>query len=641
MKKSRITSIILIFLLIASTATCAFASTPKDLTPPQAAEQLDTLNTTLGNKYFTTTGKSYSNSDGDTCNMGQVIKAAWFKTAVNNKIPTTTSTSETFLHYYNGSTLTRGWSCCGFANYAEWYLFAQQNADTVKVKEIEFVKFNKSNMQKYAQIGDVIRLGNSTSGGAHSAILYSIADDYIYVIDSNWGYTNKVTKHKINYSAYTYVGISRAQNYDYATGYYTIKASNTLNMRDSSSSSGALLTKVPTGTVVKVTETEKNWGKYQYNGITGWSNMDYMTFNGTYVNEVSFDAGGGTGTMEPFYYDVGTGFNAPASKFKKDGYKFIGWYLKNEDLNEWRCKNKETGKMAWLKESEMTASDEIFLYPVNQISNLASRYSNSSKQRLYAQWKKLVDIKDLNVKLESGTYFCDGTEKTPAVTIPNLTNGKDYTVTYIDNVLPGTATIIINGIGEYIGTVVRTFNIELEAPEPSPANVAASGKIKLTWPAVPGADHYEIYRAASSSGIYKKMYTTSKTTYTNTSAEAGKMYYYKVKAICDAEASVNSAFSAKVSRRCDLARPVVKSSLTSSKAVKLTWAKIEGADRYKIYRSTSKNGTYKNIFTTTNCNFTNKSVTKGKTYYYKVKAIYDANTAANSAYSTIVSKKVQ
>lgn len=641
MKKSRITAVILIVMMIASTATCAFASTPKDLTPPQAAEQLDNLNTVLGNKYFTTTGKSYASSDGDTCNMGQVIKASWFKTAVNNKVPTTTSTSGTFLHYYNGGTLTRGWSCCGFANYAEWYLFAQQNADTVKIKEIDFVKFTKANMQKYAQIGDVLRLGNSTSGGAHSAILYSIADDYIYVIDSNWGYTNKVTKHKINYSAYTYVGISRAQNYDYATGYYTIAASNTLNMRDSASSSGTLLTKVPTGTVVKVTETEKNWGKYEYNGMTGWSNMDYMTFNGTYVNEVTFDAGGGTGTMEPFYYDVGTGFSAPACAFEKEGYKFIGWYLKNEDLNEWRCKNKETGKMAWLKESEMTASDEIFLYPVNQISNLSSRYSNSSSQRLYAQWQKLTDIKDLSVKLDSGTFFCDGTEKKPEVTISGLTEGSDYTVTYINNVLPGTATVIITGMGDYTGTVVKTFSIQLESPEPKASNVESSGKIKLTWAAVPGADRYEVYRATSSSGAYKKMFTATGTSYTNTTAVAGKLYYYRVKAICDADASSNSAFSAKVSRRCDLARPSVKASLTSSKAVKLTWAKVEGADRYKIYRATSKNGTYTRIYTTTKSTFTNKSVASGKTYYYKVKAIYDDNSAANSAYSTVVYKKVQ
>ena len=74
-----------------------------------------------------------------------------------------------------------------------------------------------------------------------------------------------------------------------------------------------------------------------------------------------------------------------------------------------------------------------------------------------------------------------------------------------------------------------------------------AGNPTLTWNAVTGASQYEIYRATSQSGTYTKMFTTTKTSYTNTSAKAGTTYYYKVKAISKVRSTANSAFSTVVS----------------------------------------------------------------------------------------------
>jgi len=644
----RFTTIALVLILVASTATCVFASTPENLTSPQVVERLNNLSSKLAGKYFTTTGKEWTSNVGDTCNMTEVIKSKTFKSKVDDFVPDQTGVSGTFRHFYNGGTLTRGWSCCGFANYAEWYLFARKTSDTVQVKEIDFVKFNKANMIKYAQVGDVLRFGNSKSSSAHSAILYSISDDYIYVVDSNWSTTptNKVKKHTINYSSYTYVGISRAKNYDYSTGYYTIsydKHADGLILRETTDTTSTILTRVPAGTKVKILETETNWGKYEYNGVTGWSNMDYMYFSGTYVNELAFDANGGTGTMDKTYFDIGTGFYTPVCPFEKPGYRFAGWTLKNKDLNEWRCKNTETNKMAWLKESEMGKNDKIYVYTENQIFNLSSREIRGADFVLTAQWEPLVqkDISDATIKLETDGIVYNGKPQEPKVTIDGLKEGVDFVVSYDGNTSVGPAVVTVTGIGAYTGVLHEGFDIPLAAPKISTANVASSGKIKVSWAAVPGADRYEVYRSTSKNGTYIKMFTTTGTSYTNTSAKAGTLYYYKAKAVWDKDGDYNSKYGNVISRRCDLAKPTaVKASLTSSKTVKLTWNKVASADRYKIYRATSKNGTYTCIYTTTKTSFTNTSVKKGKTYYYKVKAIYDDNSAANSAYSSIVYKKV-
>ena len=182
---------------------------------------------------------------------------------------------------------------------------------------------------------------------------------------------------------------------------------------------------------------------------------------------------------------------------------------------------------------------------------------------------------------------------------------------------------------------------QLKAPAKVKAsNVAYTGKIKLTWNKVKNAKEYKVYRSTSKNGKYTLMKTVKKTSYVNTSAKAGKTYFYKVKAVPKSKNVLTSKYSAVVKRTADLKAPVVTAKNKSKKQVKLTWKKVSGAKKYTVYRATSKNGKYKAIKTTTKLSFTNKNLKKGKTYYYKVKAIAK-NSAANSAFSTVDKCKVK
>ena len=180
-------------------------------------------------------------------------------------------------------------------------------------------------------------------------------------------------------------------------------------------------------------------------------------------------------------------------------------------------------------------------------------------------------------------------------------------------------------------SVIRSC--DLPQPEVTIGNVKSTGKIKLSWNAVPGAAKYEIYRSTTKTGSYTKMLTTKGTSYVNTSANAGTLYYYKVKAIHSTNSGANSAYSAVLNRRCDLEQPVLTASnVKSTGKIKLSWNAVPGASKYELYRATSKNGTYKLYKTTTNTSFVNTSTTVGAGYYYKLKAIHK-NSAANSAFS--------
>ena len=167
-------------------------------------------------------------------------------------------------------------------------------------------------------------------------------------------------------------------------------------------------------------------------------------------------------------------------------------------------------------------------------------------------------------------------------------------------------------------------------------NVASTGKIRISWEPVEGATKYQVYRATSKNGTYSRISTTSNTSVTNTKVDAGKTYYYKVRAICDVDAAA-AAYSAVKSRACDLPQPDVSIARSSGKP-KVSWDKVTGAVEYKVYRATSKSGTYSLVKTTTSRSYKDTKATKNKTYYYKVVAVCKTS-AGNSAYSNVVSIK--
>ncbi len=187
---------------------------------------------------------------------------------------------------------------------------------------------------------------------------------------------------------------------------------------------------------------------------------------------------------------------------------------------------------------------------------------------------------------------------------------------------------------DYSTVVSRTC--DCAAPVVKGGNNASTGKVTLTWDKVSGAKKYVVYRANYSNGTYTKMFTTKNTSYTNTTANAGYTYYYKVKAISSKTSDANSALSAMVTRTCDCAAPVVKIALNSDGHPKLTWDKVTGADRYWVYRSTDgKNFSY--YYTAKTTYFNNNSATAGAAYYYKVMAVSARSSYANSAMSSVVS----
>ena len=178
-------------------------------------------------------------------------------------------------------------------------------------------------------------------------------------------------------------------------------------------------------------------------------------------------------------------------------------------------------------------------------------------------------------------------------------------------------------------------NYKPAAPSVKTDYLISTGKPYIKWAAVAGANKYEVYRSGSKDGTYTLLGTTTNLNYTDSKANAGYIYYYKVKAV-NAN-SIKSDYSATVAATCHCARPVVKPDyLISTGKPYIKWTAVSGASKYYVYRSGSSNGTYKYVGTTTATNYTDNKANAGYTYYYKVKAVSKVSSGANSYYSVVI-----
>jgi len=162
-------------------------------------------------------------------------------------------------------------------------------------------------------------------------------------------------------------------------------------------------------------------------------------------------------------------------------------------------------------------------------------------------------------------------------------------------------------------------------------------KVQVTWTASSGATSYTIYRATSKRGGTKTaLGTTSDTTYDDTTALAGKIYYYYIKAT---NAYGTSGFSVYNTGYLSDGRPSVPTNVLASDGtymdrVQVTWTASSGATSYTIYRATSKWGTKTASGTTSDTTYDDITALAGKIYYYYIKATNAYGMSGFSVYNT-------
>ena len=194
-----------------------------------------------------------------------------------------------------------------------------------------------------------------------------------------------------------------------------------------------------------------------------------------------------------------------------------------------------------------STANSVFSVPVAGICHCAKPTVKATYMgatgKPYIKWNAVANASKYEVyraTSKDGTYTLLGT--TTATNYTDNKAGTGYTYYYKVRAI----SKVKSSANSAFSTVVTGI---CHCARPTVKITTSAGKPRLTWNAVAGASKYEVYRATSKNGTYTKMYTTTRTSYTNTSAKAGTTYYYKVKAVSKVKSSANSVFSTVVSIR--------------------------------------------------------------------------------------------
>lgn len=114
-----------------------------------------------------------------------------------------------------------------------------------------------------------------------------------------------------------------------------------------------------------------------------------------------------------------------------------------------------------------------------------------------------------------------------------LVQNVDYQLTYSNNVNPGTATIRVDGIGNYFDSLYANFKIIVATPKSAKIK-GDQKKITFSWKKVKAVSGYEVYWASNKKFTKKKkmkrLKSQKKNSYSIKSPVTKKTYYMKVRA---------------------------------------------------------------------------------------------------------------
>ncbi len=237
-------------------------------------------------------------------------------------------------------------------------------------------------------------------------------------------------------------------------------------------------------------------------------------------------------------------------------------------------------------------------------------------------WKAVSGAKSYEIYRKGGTLNDSEWKK-----IATVKGNK--TVSYVDKTATKTYWHYSYTVRAVNGTYKSTYNTDgvdfnyILAPKLDKAFSYKDG-VKITWKdSSDVVTKYYVYRKTSSG--WKKIGSTTKKYFTDTTAVSGKTYTYTVKGV----AQTNSgAYNSKGIKESYLSMPKLsKVTFDENNYAKVTWATVDGASSYKILRKVNSAKEWTEIATVkggTRKSYLDKATKKsGSTYKYTVRAIND------------------
>ena len=152
------------------------------------------------------------------------------------------------------------------------------------------------------------------------------------------------------------------------------------------------------------------------------------------------------------------------------------------------------------------------------------------------------------------------------------------------------------------------------------------------------ADSYT-FRYKKKGGSWQTVKGLSKTSYIIKGLDLGTICYFKVRA----ENTLGSSdYCAKKKQTALPPKPEITKTASVDSGIRIYWSPASYASGYRLYRATSKNGTYsciKEIKGNTKKSYTDTSAKKNKTYYYKLVCFITKNKVKYKSSASVAVKQ--
>ena len=235
------------------------------------------------------------------------------------------------------------------------------------------------------------------------------------------------------------------------------------------------------------------------------------------------------------------------------------------------------------------------------------KVNGAEKYRIYYKgskgWTKLADT--------TSTSYID----------KDVSSGKTYT--YTVRCINSSATKFTsgyNGKGKSIKYIAAPEISKLES---------VNGGVKISWNKPNGAEKYRIYYKGSKG--WTRLADTTSTAYTDKAVSSGKNYTYTVRCISADAKRFTSGYNGKGKSIKYVAAPKISKTEATYNSVKISWGKVNGAEKYRVYVKSGKS--WKRLADTTATTFNDKNVSAQKTYTYTVRCINSSANQFTSGYN--------
>lgn len=270
-----------------------------------------------------------------------------------------------------------------------------------------------------------------------------------------------------------------------------------------------------------------------------------------------------------------------------------------------------------------------------------SSVSSADSTSLRIKWKKVNNAYGYQIQRSTA-------KKGKYQTIATVKDGKTY---YIDTNLKEKKTYYykvqaLNKVDNKTGR--SSYCTAVSGKTITPTSMVyvkskSSGSMELKWKKDASAYAYSIKRSTKKNSGYQKIAEIRDcniTQYIDKNAVGGKQYYYTVETIIDKKGVKGYSGDSKPKGAVNLEKVIITAVQAGADGFTVSWKKAAGANCYQIMRSTNENSDFVDIAKIGSgevTSFTDRNVTLGVKYYYRIRAVREAKYTGYGSYGKVAS----